>query len=578
MSRAIGLNGRSRIFGLFAFFAAVFFAGCFDPVSSSQGTVIGPNVLAVQIAGEFMASRTALPSAPVPATYDIKVSRSGPPLGTLPGASGLGPYLVQLTAAPAVGDEVTVESFDSSNVKNAAGDYTLASSDLGGTSVSVSVILRPLPVGTCNGDVDLFVSFDPGSGDDEITKAELSLYASLADYKADNTPHSTAWYRKIGYNSDTGWTDFAGTNPEIIPITHTGISSGNYVVKIEFFRGSAASPIKVSRLLQAVNVRGGLTTDTWVESGTGTLVWNAFGSSNANLGSDGIKLDGTAIAGYAPAAYTYNIYEVTTSTPADKSLTVTPGEPGQVITAWLNGSSAANEVTLTKSGNDFTGTLTSLQLVNSLDIKVTAPDGLTEKTYTVNISGKEIIDFYFTIGGKHYGVGTGVTFETGSGSISGTTITVTVPYGTDLAALVPTVTHSGTSINPPLGTAWGSSASPHTYRVTAVDGSYLDYAVTANAAPGITISGITVEGLYALTFSGVPASVVPGDPITITISGGVTVSSWYICINDGSVASTGSTTSTVTFNAPATRGFYNVNVFATVGDVDYSGSFALIVD
>jgi hypothetical protein len=102
-----------------------------------------------------------------------------------------------------------------------------------------------------------------------------------------------------------------------------------------------------------------------------------------------------------------------------------------------------------------------------------------------------------------------------------------------------------------------------------------DYSVTVNAAPGITVSGITVEGLSGLTFSGVPSSIAPGDPITITISGG-TVTNWYIDVN-GPVTPTGSTTNTVTFTASSTPGFYNVNVIATVGGVDYSGSFGMIV-
>ncbi|MDR0598383.1 MAG: hypothetical protein LBG14_07745, partial [Treponema sp.] len=190
-----------------------------------------------------------------------------------------------------MGDTVTVESLDSANVKNAKGSHTLTAGDLGGTPVNVT--LRLLEEGT--GNVDLEVSFDPGSGNDEITLAELSLYSSLANYTGGATPYGTAKYRKTGYGSGPDWTDFSGTSPKIIPLGYSNLPWGNYVVKIEFFRGPAVSPTKVSRLVQAINVRGGLTTDTWVESGTKTLTWNAFGSSNANLGSDGIKLNGTAI-------------------------------------------------------------------------------------------------------------------------------------------------------------------------------------------------------------------------------------------------------------------------------------------
>jgi hypothetical protein len=100
-----------------------------------------------------------------------------------------------------------------------------------------------------------------------------------------------------------------------------------------------------------------------------------------------------------------------------------------------------------------------------------------------------------------------------------------------------------------------------------------------NAAPGITISGIANQDLSALTFTGAPSSPVTlGTTITITISGTVTVSSWYIDANGAGVTPTGSTTNTVTFNAPGTPpGFYNVNVFAIIGGVLYSGSFGMSV-
>jgi hypothetical protein len=95
--------------------------------------------------------------------------------------------------------------------------------------------------------------------------------------------------------------------------------------------------------------------------------------------------------------------------------------------------------------------------------------------------------------------------------------------------------------------------------------------------PGITISGITNAALSSLTFSGVPTDPVAASvSITITISGGP-VTGWYIDIN-GPVSPNSTTADTVTFNAPGVPGFYNVNVIATVGGVNYSGSFGLIVE
>jgi hypothetical protein len=104
--------------------------------------------------------------------------------------------------------------------------------------------------------------------------------------------------------------------------------------------------------------------------------------------------------------------------------------------------------------------------------------------------------------------------------------------------------------------------------------------------PGITISAITNAGVPVLTFSGdngltplSTATVSASTLITITITKGP-VSSWYIDANGTERPHTGSLSpnTTVTFTAPPDLGFYNINVFATVGDIDYSGSFGLIVE
>jgi hypothetical protein len=164
-----------------------------------------------------------------------------------------------------------------------------------------------------------------------------------------------------------------------------------------------------------------------------------------------------------------------------------------------------------------------------------------------------------------------------AGTINNMAITVSVPYGTVLTSMTASAGLSANaSISPDPATPHNYTG-PVTYMVTAEDGSTATYTVTVTGRPGITISGsITVEGFTALTFSSAPSSPVNANsPITIEISGG-TVSNWYIDIND-SVTPTGFDGTTVTFNAPSRAGFYNVNVIATVNDVDYSGSFGIIV-
>jgi hypothetical protein len=84
---------------------------------------------------------------------------------------------------------------------------------------------------------------------------------------------------------------------------------------------------------------------------------------------------------------------------------------------------------------------------------------------TVRGAGTEITAFSFTS-------------PAATGTISGTAIAVTVPYGTDVTGLIPTVTHTGASYTP---TGAQNFTSPVTYTVTAADGSTQAYTVTVTA-------------------------------------------------------------------------------------------------
>jgi hypothetical protein len=101
---------------------------------------------------------------------------------------------------------------------------------------------------------------------------------------------------------------------------------------------------------------------------------------------------------------------------------------------------------------------------------VTADDG-TMKTWTVTVtvaanSAKDISTF--SIMGLQ-------------GTVGADTVTLTVPYGTDLTALTPILTFTGASLNPPSGTAQNFT-NPVTYTVTADNGSTKNYTITVTNA------------------------------------------------------------------------------------------------
>jgi len=109
---------------------------------------------------------------------------------------------------------------------------------------------------------------------------------------------------------------------------------------------------------------------------------------------------------------------------------------------------------------------------NPVDYAVTAGDN-SAQTYTVTVTiaahvsdAKDIIQF--SVAGTN-------------GAFSGTNIAVTVPHGTDVAHLTPTVDHTGASISPASGVE-KDFTNPVTYTVTADDGSTKTYTVTVTVA------------------------------------------------------------------------------------------------
>ena len=72
------------------------------------------------------------------------------------------------------------------------------------------------------------------------------------------------------------------------------------------------------------------------------------------------------------------------------------------------------------------------------------------------------------------------------------TVALTVPFGTDVTTLVPTITHTGANISPNTGIAQNFTA-PVTYTVTSADASSQAYVVTVTVAPAPIVTTSTVE-------------------------------------------------------------------------------------
>ena len=107
------------------------------------------------------------------------------------------------------------------------------------------------------------------------------------------------------------------------------------------------------------------------------------------------------------------------------------------------------------------------------------------------------------------------------------TIALTVPYGTDVTTLVPTITIIGASVSPNSGVAQNFT-SPVTYIVTAADSSTQPYVVTVTVASASTYT-LTLSSLYGTVSKSPDQSTYnSGDSVTLTATptSGYAFSSW----------------------------------------------------
>ncbi len=139
---------------------------------------------------------------------------------------------------------------------------------------------------------------------------------------------------------------------------------------------------------------------------------------------------------------------------------------------------------------------------------VTAEDGST-KNYLVTVtevlsSTKEITGFSFAS-------------VPATGVITGTAIAVTVPFGTTITNLVPTITHNGVSISPNPSMPQDFSA-PFVYTVTAADASTLVFTITVTIASN-NAKDITTFGFMSPAATGI----ITGTNIAVTVPFGTNV-------------------------------------------------------
>ncbi|MBL9019692.1 MAG: Ig-like domain-containing protein [Myxococcales bacterium] len=135
---------------------------------------------------------------------------------------------------------------------------------------------------------------------------------------------------------------------------------------------------------------------------------------------------------------------------------------------------------------------------------VTAVDGSTQPyTVTITTAGSDSKDITrFTLAGV-------------DGTINGTSIAVTVPFGTNILSAAPTIVHTGVSVSPPSGIAQNFST-PKSYTVTAENGSTKTYTVT------VTIAANSAKDIVQFRILGVDGTI-NGTNISVVLPFGSTL-------------------------------------------------------
>jgi len=156
---------------------------------------------------------------------------------------------------------------------------------------------------------------------------------------------------------------------------------------------------------------------------------------------------------------------------------------------------------------------------------------------TVLSSAKAIISF--TLAGT-----------TGTINEAAGTVAVTVPHGTDVTSLTPTIVHTGASISP---TGAQNFSSPVTYTVTALDSTTMQYTVTVTVAPPIPTYNVTVVN-GTLDSGGISGSFAEGAMVHITANtppSGEKFKEWQITPAVTFIQGTSATTQDAEFTMPA---------------------------
>jgi gliding motility-associated-like protein len=381
---------------------------------------------------------------------------------------------------------------------------------------------------------------------------------------------------KVGSTEQTsGTTANNFSSPVTYTVTAQDATTQDYVVTVSV----AANPAKA---ITAFTIMGNGTVNESAKTIAVTLPYGtnvsalvaSFSTTGESVKVGGIAQTSETTANNFSSPVTYTVIAADATT-QDYVVTVTvAANPAKAITAFLilgNGTVNENAKTiavtvpygtnLTALTASFTTTGTSVKVGGITQTSGTTANNFSSPvTYTVTAADASTQDYVVTVSvaGNTSKAITAFTIL-GNGTVNESTksITVTLPYGTDLTALAASFTTTGAfvkvgGVTQISGTTVNNFSTPLTYTVTAADGSTLNYMVTvtiaANPAKAITTFTILGNGTVNESEKTITVTVPYGTNLTALTASFTTTGT---SVKVGGITQTSGTTVN-NFNSPVT--------------------------
>lgn len=230
-----------------------------------------------------------------------------------------------------------------------------------------------------------------------------------------------------------------------------------------------------------------------------------------------------------------------------------------------------------------TGLLNLTPIITHTGVSITpasgvAGDFVSPVVYTVTAEDSSTMEYTVTVteasAGSKEITSFSITSPFAAGTITGTDISVTVPYGTVVTSLVPSISHTGSSINP-LPSIPQDFSVPVQYTVTAADSTTQVYTVTVTVAPpssnanlqSLTISALTLLPAFNSTTYNYTVLANSSNPTTtVNPSADHPGAAISVKINAGSFATVVSGTNSGTLVLDASDGYNIITIHVLAED------------